>query len=191
MSVFSLYWQLSQGRMADFPAFIVSKSFDIYLKLNVIICGTFSCIKKNMIILKQIEPIQLLSLHQQNALAINIERILQAYFSHYANIYLRAEQASVPASRAIVNCACEIFAKRFHCGFAKWPASFAYVRKDFWRNVRDWVRNMHSTLPQYSHNFTTALQRETVGLVMQTQLFCNQMKLNWSFPITHTAQIWI
>ena len=27
-SVFSLYWQLSQGRMADFPAFIASKSFD-------------------------------------------------------------------------------------------------------------------------------------------------------------------
>ena len=26
-------------------------------------------------------------------------------------------------------------------------ASYAYVRKDFWRNVRDWVRNMHSTLP--------------------------------------------
>ena len=83
------------------------------------------------------------------SLAINIERIFQAYFSHYANIYRRAEQASVPASRAIVNCAYEIFAKRFHCGFAKWPASFAYVRKDFWRNVRDWVRNMHSTLPQY------------------------------------------
>ena len=28
-SVFSLYWQTSQGRMADFPAFIASKSFDL------------------------------------------------------------------------------------------------------------------------------------------------------------------
>ena len=28
-SVFSLYGQLSQGRMADFPAFIASKSFDL------------------------------------------------------------------------------------------------------------------------------------------------------------------
>ena len=29
MSVFSVYRQLSQGRMADFPAFIASKSFDL------------------------------------------------------------------------------------------------------------------------------------------------------------------
>ena len=29
MSVFSLYWQLSLGRMANFPAFIASKSFDL------------------------------------------------------------------------------------------------------------------------------------------------------------------
>ena len=29
-TVFSLYWQLSQGRMADFPAFIASKSFDLW-----------------------------------------------------------------------------------------------------------------------------------------------------------------
>ena len=28
-SVFSLYGQISQGRMADFPAFIASKSFDL------------------------------------------------------------------------------------------------------------------------------------------------------------------
>ena len=30
MSVFSLYWQLSLGRMANFPAFIASKSFDLW-----------------------------------------------------------------------------------------------------------------------------------------------------------------
>ena len=30
MSVFSLYWQLSLGRMANFPAFIDSKSFDLW-----------------------------------------------------------------------------------------------------------------------------------------------------------------
>ena len=29
-SVFSLYWQLSQGQMADFPAFIASRSFDLW-----------------------------------------------------------------------------------------------------------------------------------------------------------------
>ena len=29
-SVFLLYWQLSQGWMADFPAFIASKSFDLW-----------------------------------------------------------------------------------------------------------------------------------------------------------------
>ena len=29
VSVFLLYWQLSQGRMADIPAFIASKSFDL------------------------------------------------------------------------------------------------------------------------------------------------------------------
>ena len=29
MSVFSLYWQLSQSRMANFPAFKASKSFDL------------------------------------------------------------------------------------------------------------------------------------------------------------------
>jgi hypothetical protein len=29
MSVFWVYWQLSQGRMANFPAFIASKSFDL------------------------------------------------------------------------------------------------------------------------------------------------------------------
>ena len=53
MSVFSLYSQLSQGRMAYFPAFIASKSFDLwnhhigmYLKWNDIICGTFWCIEK-------------------------------------------------------------------------------------------------------------------------------------------------
>ena len=38
------------GRMANFPAFIASKSLTyetiIYLKWNDIICGTFSCIKK-------------------------------------------------------------------------------------------------------------------------------------------------
>ena len=28
-SVFSLWWQLSQDRMANFPAFIASKSFDL------------------------------------------------------------------------------------------------------------------------------------------------------------------
>ena len=28
--VFSWYWQLSQGRMADFPAFIASESFDLW-----------------------------------------------------------------------------------------------------------------------------------------------------------------
>ena len=28
-SVLSLYWQLSQGQMTDFPAFIASKSFDL------------------------------------------------------------------------------------------------------------------------------------------------------------------
>ena len=27
--VFSLYWKLSQGQMADFPVFIASKSFDL------------------------------------------------------------------------------------------------------------------------------------------------------------------
>ena len=40
MSVFSVFQQLSQGRMADFPAFIASKSFDLYLKLNDMSCGT-------------------------------------------------------------------------------------------------------------------------------------------------------
>ena len=30
MSVFSVYWQPSQGRMANFPAFIASKSVDIW-----------------------------------------------------------------------------------------------------------------------------------------------------------------
>ena len=29
MIVFSVYWQLSQDRMANFPAFIASKSFDL------------------------------------------------------------------------------------------------------------------------------------------------------------------
>ena len=29
MSVFSLYWQTSQGQIAEFPAFIASKSFDL------------------------------------------------------------------------------------------------------------------------------------------------------------------
>ena len=30
MSVFSVYWQLSQGQMAKFPAFIASTSFDLW-----------------------------------------------------------------------------------------------------------------------------------------------------------------
>ena len=38
-SVFSLYWQLSQGQMANFPAFIASNSFDLWLQLNDIIFG--------------------------------------------------------------------------------------------------------------------------------------------------------
>ena len=45
MRVCLLYGQLSQGRMADFPAFIASKSFDLWNhhipQMNDIIRGTF------------------------------------------------------------------------------------------------------------------------------------------------------
>ena len=54
MSVFSVYIlaHLSQGWMANFPAFIAPNFLTyetiIYLKLNVIIWGTFLSIKKNI-----------------------------------------------------------------------------------------------------------------------------------------------
>ena len=49
-SLCSLYGQLSQGWMANFPAFIASKCLTyktiIYLKWNDLICSTFWCIKR-------------------------------------------------------------------------------------------------------------------------------------------------
>ena len=56
-SIFLLYRQLSQDRMADFSAFIASKSFDQCTKpsytsneMTYVICGTFPCIKKTYVL---------------------------------------------------------------------------------------------------------------------------------------------
>ena len=45
---------------------------------------------------------------------------------HIMQIYI-GEQSKQACPQVVQNSACEIFAKRFHCGFAKWPASFAYA----------------------------------------------------------------